>query len=144
MGSAPPTWPPSLPTTSAGGTPGPSYLPRIHIYRDTYLFLPVVTPEAPRPLGGVSSVVERSQQASSGFWNTGHEAIRRGAFDQLLEIAACPLCSDRGPSVLNDGPGVDQFGNVLARHSDAPSMEAVDRFRTCLIPGQCATPQHLG
>jgi hypothetical protein len=34
---------------------GLTYLPRIHIYRDTYL-LPVVTPEAPRLPGGAFSV----------------------------------------------------------------------------------------
>ncbi len=71
------------------------------------------------------------------------EAVRGGAVDQVLELAAAALGGDREAAVLDERAGVDEVGDVLAGGAAAGVVTAADRLRASRVLGPRAAAQEL-
>ena len=74
----------------------------------------------------------------------GDQPVGRRPRDQLGGLAALPLGGDREAAVLDEAPGVDEVGEVLARGPRAARVAALDRLRPRLVGGQPPALEHLG
>ena len=71
------------------------------------------------------------------------EAVGGGARDQVLELAAPALGGDREAPVLDEGAGVDEVGDVLARGAAAGGVAPLDRLGPRRVLGQRPARKHL-
>src|SRR5437764_9099664 len=72
------------------------------------------------------------------------QTIGRGALDQLLEVPAAALCRDREASVLDEAPGIDEVGDVLAGSPAAGDVPPLDCITPTGVLGQRSAPEKLG
>ena len=64
------------------------------------------------------------------------QAVGRRLRDQVLDLAAAALGGDREAAVLDEGAGIDEVGDVLARGAAAGRVAALDRLGARLVVGQ--------
>jgi hypothetical protein len=74
----------------------------------------------------------------------GDEPVRRGAGDQVVELAPAALRRNREAAVLDEAATVDEVLDVLARGAPAGGVAALDRLRTRRVLGQRASRQQFG
>ena len=74
----------------------------------------------------------------------GDEAVGRRARDQVVDLAAAALGGDREAPVLDEGAGVDEVGDVLARRAAAGRVAARDGLGAGRVLGQRPARQQLG
>src|SRR5207244_9240766 len=97
------------------------------------VLLPV--PEGPLRAGQHGVVVGQdragapvAEQLSVDPGGAAYEAVRGRALDQLTKLAPCALRGDRERAVLDEAPGIDEVGDVLAGSPPARRMAALDGF----------------
>ena len=70
------------------------------------------------------------------------QAVGRGLFDQILNLAAATLGGDREAPILDEGARVDEVLDVLPRRPAPGPVAALDRLRPRLVfAQQAARPQ---
>ena len=74
----------------------------------------------------------------------GDEAVGGRALDQLAQLSSAALGGDREPPVLDEAPGVDEVGDVLARRPGSGRVAALDRLRSRLVTRRRPPCEHLG
>ncbi|BBZ56847.1 hypothetical protein MPHO_38390 [Mycolicibacterium phocaicum] len=75
---------------------------------------------------------------------TSHEAVGRSARDQVVELAACPLCGDGEPAVFDKAAVVDQVEDVLAGGPAAGVVPTLNGVRPGGVLGERPSAQQLG